>query len=301
MNERPMTLGSARSLVGIASFPDEGRVDPARPALIVVNAGHVHRVGPHRLHVTLNRRMAARGFVAMRFDFSGIGDSLQRPDSLPFGQSAVQEVREVMDELGRIAAIDRFCVAGLSSGGLVAIETAVADRRVVGACMMNPHGFAETQEWTQHVERLSEGRIYARNVFQLDSWRKLLTGKTNYRRLGRAMWYRATQGRRRAQLAPIVEQARPVLTDLLDLDVKILMLFSEKDRSIENLSEILGPEWQAHMGPNVQVSILPGANHTFARPIDQRDAVEAIERWMLRCWPGEPLGEGVAREAQATQ
>lgn len=294
MNERPMRLGGSRSLVGIASFPEDGRVDSSRPALIAVNAGHVHRVGPHRLHVTLNRRMAARGFVALRFDFSGIGDSPQRSDSLPFERSAVLELREVMDDLGRIAGIDKFCIAGLSSGGLVSVMCANADPRVVGACMMNPHGFVETKEWDEHIEKLSVARIYARNALQLGSWRKLLTGKTNYRRLGRTLWYRFAHGRNREAIAPAADQVSPQLVKLLEQDVELLMLLSEKDFSIANLNEILGPRWRQRVGPNVQVAVLPDANHTIARPADQREAVDTIERWMLRCWPGRADADAVA-------
>ncbi|MGE5096799.1 MAG: alpha/beta fold hydrolase [Betaproteobacteria bacterium] len=285
MNERTMVLGTSRSLVGVATLPPGDAVDPDRPALIVLNAGHVHRVGPHRLHVRLNRRIAQRGFMAMRFDFSGIGDSPPRPDSLPFEQSAPLEVREVMDDLERATGVRRFCIAGLSSGALLSLASAVADRRVVGACMMNPHGFAQDAQWTEHVERLSESRIYARNVFQLDSWRKLLTGKTNYRRLARALWYKAGEGRHRAKVAGVVEQARPVLADLLKLEANVLVLFSEKDRSLENFDEILGPGWRERVGANVEVAILRGANHTFARPMDLEAAVDAVEGWMLRCWP----------------
>lgn len=284
MNERAMVLGSSRSLVGIATLPPGG-VDRDRPALIVLNAGHVHRVGPHRLHVQLNRRMAERGFVALRFDFSGIGDSAARADSLPFEKSAPLEVREAMDELERATGSRRFCIAGLSSGALLSLAAAVADPRVVGACMMNPHGFGEADEWLSHVERLSLGRIYARNVFQPESWRKLLTGKTNYRRLASALWYKVAPRRRRAGVAAVVERARPVLADLLKLDARVLMLFSEKDRGLENFDEILGAGWRRRLGRNAEVAILPGANHTFARPADLRAAIDTIERWMLRCWP----------------
>ncbi|HET9651848.1 MAG TPA: alpha/beta fold hydrolase [Usitatibacter sp.] len=285
MNERAMVLGSSAQLVGIATLPDGGAVDRERPALIVLNAGHVHRVGPHRLHVRLNRRVASRGFVAVRFDFSGIGDSPARADHRPVDESAPLEVREVMDRIESTLGIRRFCVAGLSSGAVISLASALVDRRVVGACMMNPQVLAPTEEWSRHVERLSDARIYARNLLQPVSWGKLFSGRTNYRRLARAVWYRLAPRRDASQLERVADQARPVVDNLLKLDTKVLMVFSGKDRALEHFEALLGRGWRERLGANAEVAILPDANHTFARPADLQGAIDAVESWMLRCWP----------------
>jgi alpha/beta superfamily hydrolase len=67
-------FGRTRSLVGIITDPPEAERDPQRPAIVCLNAGIIHRVGPHRLYVKMARTLAAMGFVVLRFDFSGIGD-----------------------------------------------------------------------------------------------------------------------------------------------------------------------------------------------------------------------------------
>ena len=249
MNERALILGKSRSLVGVITYPLELTVDPQRPALILLNAGLVHRVGPGRLHVRLARRMAERGFVVVRFDFSGIGDSLPRADNLPYKQSTVLEVQEVMDTVTELYGINNFCLIGLSSGALVSLDTALKDSRVVGAGILNPHGFADSAEWTTHVDHLSTSRIYAKNLTKLDSWRKLLTGKTNYRRLGEALRYRVThRGKQAEGISSVVDDMLPELKAFLQLNIRILLLFSQKDRSIDNFHEILGSYWERGFG-----------------------------------------------------
>ena len=64
MRDEVFDVGNDRELVSILTRPDGGAGD--RPAVIFLNAGVLHRVGPHRLHVTLARRLAARGLPALR-------------------------------------------------------------------------------------------------------------------------------------------------------------------------------------------------------------------------------------------
>ena len=294
VEERALVLGAARSLTGIMTVPAGEAIDPSRPALIILNAGLVHRVGPNRLHVLIARRLAERGFVSVRFDFSGLGESLPRSDRLPYAQSTVLEVGEVMDAVTALTGIRGFCLMGLSSGALVSLETALADRRVVGAAIVNPHGFAELPEWVAHVENLSESRTYARNLLDPHRWWRLLTGKTNYRRLAETFWYRIVRRNRKgAGISAVLHRMRPKLTAFLALDVGILLLFSEKDRGMVNFDQILGRRWQRKLRRNVAVVVLPEANHTFAAPVALEQAVASIERWMIHGW-GRSSGTGVA-------
>lgn len=297
MTERALLFGAARSLVGIMSCPPAAALDPARPALIILNAGIVHRVGPNRLHVTVARRLAESGFVTVRFDFSGIGESLPRPDSLPFLQSTVLEIREVMDTVTELTGVARFCLMGLSSGALASVAMALADPRVAGAVIVNPHGFADSAEWSAHVAKLSEGRIYGRNLLRLESWRRLLTGRTDYRRLAETLWYKLARRREGARgVSSIVDAVRPGLTAFLKLDIPILLLFSDKDRAIVNFEEILGRGWRQKLPRNVETVVIADANHTFAVPVHLQRAVASIDRWIAGRWParqGEP-GSGPA-------
>lgn len=287
MKEDAIVFGSAQSLVGVLTHPEGGRPDPAKPALIVVNAGLVHRVGPHRMHVALLRRMARCGFMGLRFDFSGIGDSLPRADMMPYTRSTVEEVREVMSAVTERTGIEKFCLIGLSSGALVSLASAGADPRIVGVCMINPHGFAASSVWGQHVESVHLRRVYTRNLFSMHSWRKLLTGKSDYRRLGKTLLSRWSREREEAtEISSVVEETRPELLAFFGLGIDTLMVFSEKDRSIHNLEEILGPGWQRQLNGKVKVVEIAGANHTLASPAHLQQAVQAIDGWLNACWPG---------------
>jgi pimeloyl-ACP methyl ester carboxylesterase len=100
--------------------------------VIFLNSGIIHRVGSCRMHVRFARAFSTAGFHSLRFDYSGIGDSDQRRDSLSFEESAVIETREAMDYMTKAKGTTRFILIGLCSGADMAHETAVADERVVG-------------------------------------------------------------------------------------------------------------------------------------------------------------------------
>jgi pimeloyl-ACP methyl ester carboxylesterase len=135
--ERAVRFGTSASLVGILTEAAAGVADGERPAAIFLNSGILHRVGSCRLHVRLARELSAAGFHTLRFDYSGIGDSEPRRDSLPFEESAVIETREAMDYLSKAKGAKRYLLIGLCSGADMAHETAVADERVAGMVLLD--------------------------------------------------------------------------------------------------------------------------------------------------------------------
>lgn len=136
--EKAVRFGASKSLVGVLTEAAAAGGDATgRPAVVFLNSGILHRVGSCRLHVRMARAFSAAGFHAFRFDYSGIGDSDQRRDSLPFEESAVIETREAMDYLAKAKGVDRFVLIGLCSGADMAHETAVQDERVMGMVLLD--------------------------------------------------------------------------------------------------------------------------------------------------------------------
>src|SRR5260370_9264518 len=89
MKEEAVQFGEAGSLIGIVATSPEANAKNS--AVILLNPGIVHRVGPGGIYVTIARPLAARGFAALRFYFSGIGDSAVRLDNCPFSKSSADE------------------------------------------------------------------------------------------------------------------------------------------------------------------------------------------------------------------
>jgi len=147
---RALLLGEHETILGIATEPET--IDPAKPLFLVLNAGIIHRIGAHRNAVNIARDLAQAGFVVIRVDLSGIGDSPRRRDTLDFGQSAVADVGEIIDHLSRLYGTDRVVAIGLCSGADNAFQTAAVDERLVGAAFLDGYAYPTR---TFHVKDLT--------------------------------------------------------------------------------------------------------------------------------------------------
>ncbi len=176
--------GRSAPLAAILTVPASPARD--RPALILLNAGILHKIGPNRMTVRLAREAAARGLAAVRLDFAGIGDSPARSDGRPVPEGVLVDVRELMSHLERTRGIERFIVVGLCSGADNALRVARLDERVAGVCMLDPT-VQRTRRW--YVEHLGP-RIAAwetwRRVLALDHPRIVAARETIRRFIARA-------------------------------------------------------------------------------------------------------------------
>jgi Serine aminopeptidase, S33 len=135
--EQPALLGKHNSMVGIVAEPFSAASPPGL-AVLLLNAGIVHRVGPNRMNVLLARDLAAAGIVSLRFDMSGLGDSQGRKDAMTPIQSAMADIGEALDWLEANEKIRNAILFGLCSGADHAILYASGDRRVIGMVLLDP-------------------------------------------------------------------------------------------------------------------------------------------------------------------
>jgi len=163
--EKAIRFGVSASLVGVITEPAPGTETAGKPAVIFLNSGILHRVGSCRIHVRLARALSAQGFTSLRFDFSGIGDSDQRRDSLAFEDSAVVETREAMDYLAKLKGTQRFVLGGLCSGADMAHETALKDPRVAGLLMLDAWAYRNAGFYLHH---------YGKRALQPAVWRNFI-------------------------------------------------------------------------------------------------------------------------------
>jgi hypothetical protein len=94
----------------------------------MVNNGVASHVGPGRAWVDFAARCATEGWIALRLDLSGLGDSPARPgrtDNDSYPPSAGADLRVAADQLTSIG-IERVAMLGLCSGALLGFDAALA-------------------------------------------------------------------------------------------------------------------------------------------------------------------------------
>jgi hypothetical protein len=295
MREKVIRFGRETKLVGILSEPQPGAVETGRPAALLVNSGILHRVGACRFHVRLARRLAAEGTLALRFDFSGIGDSEVRRDDLPFEKSAVAELREAMDHLAASKGARRFAVIGLCSGADMAFEVARDDARVVGLGVLDPWAYRTPRYYLKH---------YGPRMLSASAWANLLR-----RRLAGApkpQAFPTAGGEDELDLPTYVREfperahAERDLRALLERDVRLCAIFSGGQGDHYNYEGQFADAFPSlDFGARLLERHIPDADHIFTDLGHQQRVVDTLAQWLASAWPA--TGAGVRRPPAAAR
>lgn len=150
MNENILTFGPGGRLAGTLTRPD----GPSSPtAILLLNAGIIHRMGPHRINVKLARALAAKGHTVLRLDLSGQGDSETSDSALSYDQQAVADLQAAMDHIQRLTSIQTFALAGICSAAHHGVSTAMVDDRLKALWLMDTHAYPNTKTTLMRARR----------------------------------------------------------------------------------------------------------------------------------------------------
>jgi pimeloyl-ACP methyl ester carboxylesterase len=284
VRERPLVLQTPYGeVVSILSEP--AGVPAAGVCAVLLNAGALRRTGPNRMWVELARGWAARGVPTVRADLEAIGDSDGAERAYPcdadlYVRELLDQTSEVLDGLERAGLPNRFMLAGLCSGAYWSLHTALRDRRVLGALMVNlyPMSWSDQldSEWrTRKVISSLRGR----------AWRRLVRRDVNRAELREALRNIApgrllATGRGAAEAAHLASVDR-VLDALRDQGTEALLLLGRDEPLTaqfkrERRHERIG-EW-----PNVTVEDIPSGDHLFRALWVQQSVKQSLDRGLER-------------------
>lgn len=288
MRERAIRCGKTASLVGVLAEPSHA-VDPSVPAVILLNSGILHHVGASRLHVQIARRLADQGHLALRFDFSGIGDSEARKDTLPFVKSAVIEVREAMDYLETRGA-RTFVLIGLCSGADMAFKVAGMDSRVVGLGQMDAFAYRTLGYHLRH---------YGARLGRVSSWKGFIGRKLRHiapvTAAPRAEAERDPESETpeyRRKFPPRAEVERD-LRQLVARSVRLMFIFSGGQEEHYNHRGQYAASFRAVPFANLlRVEYIGAADHLFTDLRHQRIVVGMLAEWVAEFRPAASVPAG---------
>jgi pimeloyl-ACP methyl ester carboxylesterase len=284
MKEYALKIGRDQSLVGILTENGTG-VAPKEnnsTGVLLLNAGLIHHIGPNRIYVKMARRLAAKGFVVMRFDFSGIGDSGPRRDKLPATESIIDETRQVMDYLESHKGIRRFYFIGLCSGAGAAIQASVVDKRVKNCVLINP-----PLPKTRLTELMDRSRYYSNHaLYNPQSWFRFFLLKSSYRDALLAFCLEIKKKLRpnsfgNSEPPEVILTLKKLFRDLRKQDIQLLLLYSQSDLGDTYFQRVLGDEYRSMKKSGLlEIERLKNADHLIKPLACQEQLLDIVTKYL---------------------
>lgn len=286
-----MEAGDATVRESVVTFPagfgellgvlTEPAGTPADATVVLLNAGAIRRIGPSRMWTEAARRWAARGVATLRADLEGIGDAdgedARDADVALYVPRYLEQVTLILDALERRGLPGTFVVAGLCSGSFWALHTALDDPRVRAAVLLNPRLLA----WDPVLPGLRRARDVVARA-QAPVWRRALRGEWTPRQMatlaGRLV--RAFVLRRRARGAGVAV-AEPVVRRIETTTARLWIGFSGEEPLHDELAAS-GTLDRLLRLPHVEMTTLPGTDHTLRSLPAQRAAHELLDHAIAR-------------------
>jgi dienelactone hydrolase len=274
--ERVFTFGLHRGLVGVLAEPADGPGTNA-PAILLYNVGLNHRVGPFRLNVDIARHLAAAGYTSLRFDLSGLGDSLARNDGLAEIERGTADVREAMEFVTNKCGIDSFVIIGLCSGVDTSHPITVADRRIKGTAFIDGYSY---QTLGYRVRRaLMRGR-------------RLLSPRRYKSWLDRRLHLATAQSLEIGDLPeifdreyPPIEQFRADIRRMLARETRLLFINTGSTWFYNHRDQFKAILHVRELPPGLEVEYWPDSDHVFTATARRTRLVNRLADWVQSHFP----------------
>jgi dienelactone hydrolase len=276
LKEQPCTFGPQLNLIGVLTEPDRVAARPDTPIAVILNAGLLHRVGPHRMSVALARRLADRGIRSLRFDLGGRGDSesSDRPGSDE--ERVIADIVDAMDDVERRCRVHHFVVFGLCAGADNAHAVAVRDPRIAGAILLDGYGYRTNRYHLAYWARR------ALRALRAPAWRHLLR-RTVAPRPARTV-ETGEHGQRRP-FGPRRDVEREIQS-LTDRGVQLLYLYTSGAEGYYNYRrQFFGMFSGLESRARIDVEYYRNADHTYTVGEDRERMLERVVEWYeSRAW-----------------
>ena len=273
--EFPVHFGAQNALFGVVTRSASSA--PLR-ALILINAGSNHHIGNGRMYVQFARNLARQGWMVLRFDIAGIGESAPHAGRLEnevYTPTGVDDLREAVHFVRGTLGIAQVHGAGLCSGAYNVFRAAEAGVLLDGIVVINPLTFrwrdGMSLKYPAYVMAQSATQ-YRESIRHWSKWVKLLRGGVDVRHAAATVVYRGREAFRgiardagRMVGAPAAEDIGTELHTMVRRGVRVRFIFSEGDPGEHVLRTGAGRALTRLLGKGqVTLSHLPGCDHSLS-------------------------------------
>lgn len=272
---KPVTFeNQGQQLVGILHTPDVFEHGGKAPGVVMFHGFTGNKIENHRLFVHTARSLCDSGFVVLRFDFRGSGDSDGEFEDMTIpGEISDAEKALVFLTEQRGVNKEEVGVLGLSMGGRVAAILASRDKRVRFAVLysaaLSPLVSRLLSSTTKGTQEVAE------------SMRMLVSGEAIQVRDG---WY-------------LKKSFFDTLDDTVPLDVMgkikvpILIVHGDLDQVVPLSDSTKGFEIVKNLNEKNELYVIEGGDHVFTEREHTQEVIRKTRDWLASLGLNRPLSD----------
>jgi hypothetical protein len=291
--ERATFIDGERTLFAIVTEPAGRSVgtETSGYGVVMLNTGATHHVGPNRMYVDLARDWAGRGYIVMRLDLAGLGDSNTRnsePANEVYPAGALYDVGVAIEFLRRRRGVRNVTLVGLCAGAYHSLRAAIAGLPVDTILLVNPLTFywkpGATLSDLQISEVVVNPGVYVEHARSFRYWLRLLSGKVNLRRVA-AVLVRRTTLAVDSLMRELCRNLGIRLADDLGWDlqavvqkgIRIVFFFAPEDGGLA-LLRLQGGSAVERLGSHCRIFTIDGADHIFTQRAPRQELMRLLQK-----------------------
>ncbi len=286
IREEAVRFGTGERLFGIMVESGDGQ-RPELPAVLMLNTGGDHHIGPHRLYVPLAREWATHGFSVLRMDIDGLGDSGVSglpviPDGYP--DTAMRDVAEAIDYLRDRRGKADVVAMGMCSGAYHSIQAAREGLPLAGVIAINaPLYYRPGDPFDAAAAQVLEAKRVRMAFSSPSGWAKVAGGKSDLRYNVQTLWSHAKQriARRMREWFGGARSGRAGGTSpLFHPSCETLLIYSRSDGGLFFLETQGAAQLRKRGRKNFRLDVVDGPDHTFSTLAWQRHLSKVITSYL---------------------
>ncbi|MBN1864205.1 MAG: alpha/beta fold hydrolase [Victivallales bacterium] len=261
-------------LFGVFCEPFERR---STLALVFLHGWGSYRIGPHRIFVDMARAFAGNGFVSLRFDFRGRGESEGESDKITL-LDMITDAHKAVEEATRIPGIDGAVLVGLCSGAEVAAGVAATNPKVRAAILLSAPLLGRQDGANEKISQNTDmAKNYLRKLFLRGTWRKIVSAGVDYKTVFRILLGRTFNGRVMDKNPGNVKE-QELAAKFADFQGRCLFVYGGNDPMLPRSEH--GYRQLCSGNINATFRTIPEANHNYHSAKWEKELIDIISEWL---------------------
>jgi alpha/beta superfamily hydrolase len=248
------------NLYGILTSPSDFKNSDNKDTIaIMLHGWGTSRSGPHRMFVSLSRKLAERGMPSFRFDFQGRGYS-EGEYSKATLDGMIENTLSAVKYFEEKQNIKKIILIGICSGGNIALGTAsLLKNKTEKVFCLSTLPFRPPEGKRKFNKFLSMLKVYLRKACSFSTWKRFITGDVNLSGAGQVLVASASQDSSERSLK---DSSRDIMAELSGFSGDTYFIYGSADPEAKEAEEYYRDYFNKNNINFIETKI-EGANHNF--------------------------------------